>query len=190
MPSLLSVMRNYCDAQELCQHKLGIDRAKQPGLSAVAEQLGITCEDMDMHRALDDSLITARCVQKVWDRELFDRICRPADDEFIRRLLFKPYFICDTRNPAIKPEMLETVCQQCGTPMTAEGKPWPRGRQVNIKYYCPQCDKSIIGRHQFRMRFDGLEHKLSWREIPPPEEETAEETAAEAAEDNSAGGEE
>lgn len=178
MPEHIPSMKHYCDAQELCQRKLGIDRAKQPGLSAVAEQLGVACAEMDMHRALDDSIVTAMCVIKVWDEPLFKELCHTADGDFWGRLLFKPYYIYDIRNSRIKPEMLVQSCPDCGTELERFGEPVSRNRHLNICYHCPQCERDMIGRHQFKVRYDGLEHKVSWREMPKPEEESAENEAA------------
>ena len=168
LPGVPDLADNYCDAQELCQRKLGIERSQQPGLSAVAEMIGLTCEEMEMHRALDDSRVSAVCLKRLWDDGLFRQLLYKADDEFIRRLTFKTVFLSDIENPLIKPEMFVHDCPACGTPMTLEGEIVPRNRSFSATYYCPTCDRRLIGRHQFKLKYDGLEPKCSFRE-PAPE---------------------
>ena len=114
---LSNIMDYYCDAQMICQRVLGIDAAKQPGLSLIAEQVGVPCDDMEMHRALDDSIVTAKCLRILWDNKVFNELKAKADSEFIRKITFKTTTLTNIDNPLIKKSMFRQSCPECGARM-------------------------------------------------------------------------
>lgn len=173
LPESLDIMDFYCDAQTVCQRALGIDNAKQPGLSLIADQLGITCEDKDMHRALDDSLVTAECLRRLWNEDIF-RECRSrADSEFIRKLTFKTVILCDIDNPLIKRGCFRQRCPECGTRMRRITDIVAKNKAFTATYHCSKCEKDMIGRHQFKLKYEGVVHKCSFRPVEAKAEETA-----------------
>ncbi len=155
----------YCDAQELCQKKLEIDKSKQPGLSLVAEMVGIECGDMEMHRALDDSLVSAECIKRLWDENLYLKIRNNADGEFIRKLTFKTVTICDINNTLIKRTMFRRSCPACGARMRRVTDIASKNRAFVANYHCPKCGKDYAGKHIFRLKYEGLEHRCNMREL-------------------------
>ena len=148
----------------MCQQVLGIEKSKQPGLSAVAEQIGIPCDEMEMHRALDDSKVTAQCFAKLWNRELFEKLMCPADSEFIRRITFKTVMLCDIDNPLIDRSLFTVNCPRCGEQLVQTSEIVMRNRYFNVHYRCEACQRDYIGRHQFRLRYEGVRHKCVLRE--------------------------
>ena len=48
---------------------LDYDKSKQMGLSTSAQLLGIDEDGFDHHRALGDSLLSLRCLQKLYRKE-------------------------------------------------------------------------------------------------------------------------
>ena len=183
-PPSLESSHYYCDAQEFCRTKLEIDRRKQPGLSAVAELTGVEFIDEEMHRAVQDCRVSLECLRKLWDRELFERLRAPADEEFIKRLTFKPYTISDPGNPAVDPARLAVDCPVCGERMEQVTEPKPRGKGFSMKYRCGACEKDFLVKHVFRVKYEGVEYKRNIRDITP-RPETAED--AESTEPNAAG---
>lgn len=173
LPEKLEITRYYCDAQAMCQQVLGIEKAKQPGLSAVAEQIGIPCDDMEMHRALDDSRVTAQCFARLWNRELFEKLMCPADSEFIRRITFKTVTLCDIDNPLIDRSLFSVRCPECGAPLTQTSEIIMRNRYFNVQYRCEACERDYFGRHQFRLRYEGVQHKCTLREQSEQQPEQA-----------------
>lgn len=159
----MSAIHNYCDAQIICQRVLGIDSSKQPGLSAVAEQLGIECGDMDMHRALDDSLVSAECLRRAWSRELFDELVSRVDAEFIKKLTFKTVLISDLKNPLIDRNLFRQRCPVCSSRMRRLGNINSRNHGFVVEYRCAQCGVEYIGRHQFKLKYEGMQHKCILR---------------------------
>lgn len=174
-PPRLESAHYYCDAQELCRTKLEIDRRKQPGLSTVAEQIGVEFVDEEMHRAVQDCLVSLDCLRKLWDRELFDSLRTPADDEFVRKLTFKPYIISDPSNPAVDSSKFAVECPECGRLMDQVSEPKPRGKGFGMKYICAGCGKEYLVKHVFRVKYEGVEYKRNIRDLTPPPKEEAEE---------------
>lgn len=177
MPQHLDVMDYYCDAQVVCQQALEIDNSKQPGLSAIAELLGIPCDNMEMHRALDDSLVSAECLRKVWDKKLFEKLYVKADDEFIRRLTFKTVTLCDIDNPLIKRSMFRQSCPACNARMRRTSEIKAKNKCFTANYHCPKCGKDFLGRHQFKLKYEGVVHKCTFRDLAEAAAPKAEESA-------------
>ncbi|MBP3414859.1 MAG: exonuclease [Clostridia bacterium] len=172
MTDRLSVMKNYCDAQVLCQQALDIDNGQQPGLSLVAQKLGISCDDMDMHRALDDSVVTAKCISAVWNRELFDSLVYRADDSFYDRITFKQCTISDMNNPLLENVSYKTKCPDCGRFMKRKTKLRSKNHSICADYVCSMCGKQFFVRHTFRLKYEGVTHKVSVKEKQAPEQES------------------
>ncbi len=188
----ISAIHNYCDAQAICQRSLEIDSAKQPGLSAVAEQLGIPCDDMEMHRALDDSIVSAECLRRAWKQELFDELCSRVDEEFIRRITFKTVIISDLKNPLIDRGLFRQRCPECNARMRRLGNINSRNRGFTVEYRCPQCGTEYVGRHQFKLKYEGIQHKCVLRtreEIEAAKREEAEKALRRAQSETSDKGE-
>lgn len=175
----LSMIKHFCDAQEICQTVLNADKSHQLGLSAVAEQLGISCEGKDMHRALDDSMVTAECLRRLWDDAVFEKLCSPADEKFYRKLTFKTAIICDINNPLIDHGVFELDCPQCGERLERTGDFYVQSRCINAPYRCERCEHDYIGRHHFKLKFEGLIHRAVLKDKPAPKEEQTEENQPE-----------
>ncbi|MBR4122683.1 MAG: bifunctional hydroxymethylpyrimidine kinase/phosphomethylpyrimidine kinase, partial [Erysipelotrichaceae bacterium] len=148
-----------------CRAKLGIDRRKQPGLSTVAEMIGVETAEEEMHRAVQDCRVSLDCLRKLWDKELFDELRVPADDEFVKKLTFKPAVICDPNNPLVDRSKFEVGCPACEARMEQVTEPKPRGKGFSMKYSCPGCGRDYLVKHMFRLKYEGMEYKRSFKEI-------------------------
>jgi len=171
MPENLDIMDYYCDAQILCQRVLKIDPSKQPGLSLIAEQLGITCEDKEMHRALDDSIVTADCLRKVWDAEVYNDLAAKADSEFIRKLTFKTVVLSNIDNPLIEKNKFRQRCPKCGARMRRISEIVAKNKLFTATYHCSACDEDYIGKHQFKLKYEGVSHRCTFKIVVPEEAE-------------------
>lgn len=159
----INAIHNYCDAQAICQRSLNIENGKQPGLSAVAEMLDIGCGDMEMHRALDDSLVSAECLRRAWQQDLFDELVSRVDEEFIRRITFKTVTISDIKNPLIDRNLFRQRCPVCGSRMKRITDIISRNRGFTADYRCSSCKVEYVGRHQFKLKYEGIQHKCLLR---------------------------
>lgn len=171
-------LTNYMDFQVYAQQRMGVDTSQQLGLAKAGELLGIPEDDMSLHRALDDSKLTAAILQKVYDRDSFTAAIMPVDDEFYKRITFKTVIIKDLDSPLIKRSEMCFNCPDCGQNMKRKGSWRFRSRAFCAEFSCRRCEKKYNGRVQFRLKYEGVETKKKLNEILPKTEETAEEPVA------------
>lgn len=163
---------DYVNLQEYCQLILGQPLSRQMGLSDAAEQLQIQSDGIALHRAIDDSILSAECLRRTYHSERLAERIIPLDTELCRRLSFKNKFLTDRNHPLIDPTQLEFVCPLCrGQLKTTE--PWSiHNKQFFRRFQCPACDKKFKARVQFKQKYDGVQVKRNITEDrPKPEAE-------------------
>lgn len=106
----LPFLTYYADLQKIVQAALQLSTAQQTGLSAAAAMLGIGEDGLSLHRALDDSILSAECLRRVFSPALVEQFTLPCGDEFYERLRFKAYVISDIHSPKVDPEQLRCFC--------------------------------------------------------------------------------
>lgn len=168
----------YMDFQAYAQRRMAADGNQQLGLAKAGEMLGIPEDDMSLHRALDDSRLTAAILQKVYDRESFLTAIQPVDEEFYRRITFKVTVIKDLDDPLVKRSELCFNCPECGQNMKRKGNWRFRNRAFCAEFACRRCDKRYTGRVQYRLKYEGVEVRKKLNEVRPPEETPAEEAVS------------
>ncbi|MCL2486269.1 MAG: exonuclease domain-containing protein [Oscillospiraceae bacterium] len=161
MTDRLSMIGSFCDAQAVCMEALGLDSSRQPSVAAVAEAAGIETDTGELHRALEDSVVTARCLKALATPDLIKKHTHLADADFYGRITFKPRYICDPDNPIIPRGAFRHDCPDCGGRLERKGKFFTRGRAICAEYQCGACGKSYIIKDQFRLTYDGLIHKVT-----------------------------
>lgn len=169
----------YLDLQAYAQTRMGISAAQQLGLARAGELLEIPEDALSLHRAPDDSLLTAHILQKVCEPDGLARAVQPADEEFYRRITFKTTVISDIRDPQVRRSELDFSCPECGRGLRA-GEWRFHHRAFCAELHCPDCRKDYCGRVQFRIRYEGVEcrRKLSEKRPKPEPEENTEAAAA------------
>ncbi len=171
-------LRCYMDFQAYAQTRMQVDGGQQLGLARAGELLGIPEDDISLHRALDDSRLTAKILQKVIERESFDKALLKVDAEFYRRITFKISVISDIDNPLVKRSELQFSCPDCGHDMRRRGQWRFRSRAFCAEFVCRRCKKTYNGRVQFRLKYEGIEVRKKLNEKKPPEQQPTEETVA------------
>lgn len=164
-------LKNYMDFQVYAQKRMGVDTSQQLGLARAGEMLGIPEDNMSLHRALDDSKLTAAILQKVYDKATFDAAILPVDDEFYKRITFKNVIIKDLDSPLVKRSELFFNCPECGQNMKRKGSWRFRSRAFCAEFSCRSCEKKYTGRVQVRLKYEGVETKKKLIEILPKTEE-------------------
>ena len=161
----------YADAQAFCQPRIADDPApgQQMGLAKAAELLGISQEGLDAHRAVDDSELTARIFAATFEERSFEQFVKRTDEDFYKRLLYKPHFISHVGNPLVKPEYLTFECPACGRKLKAQSKWRYSGRMLCADMPCA-CGKKYVGRVQVKVLYDDVAVKRRLTEAKPKEE--------------------
>ena len=165
-------LKNYMDFQVYAQQRMGVDTSQQLGLARAGEMLGIPEDDMSLHRALDDSKLTASILQKVYNHESFTKAIMPVDEEFYKRITFKTSIIKDLDDPLVKRSELCFNCPECGQNMKRKGAWRFRSRAFCAEFSCRKCAKKYTGRVQYKLKYEGVEVKKKLIEILPKAEET------------------
>ncbi len=169
---------HYMDFQAYAQMRMGVGDGQQLGLAKAGEMLDIPEDTLSLHRALDDSKLTAKILQKVYERESFTAAVLPVDAEFYRRITFKTTVISDIDNPLVKRSELAFDCPECGQGMRRRGQWRFRSRAFCAEFTCRRCKKDYNGRVQFRLKYEGLEVRKKLNEKKPKEETEQPVTAA------------
>ena len=157
----------YIDLQSYCQQMLGAEPGRQLGLTTAGELLGISGDDFDHHRALGDSLLSLRCLQRVYDPLRLSAMEQTADDEFYRRMTFKTMILCDLNSPLIRPGDMVFHCADCGRPAQRVGDWQLKNKSYRAIFTCRSCHSSFYGRVQFKLKYEGLMVKKSIIPIRP-----------------------
>ena len=159
------IIKNYCDAQQLCQKAVDISLSKQVGLSAFAEQVGIEIGSDQLHRALNDSRLTAKCVAKLFTPQLYEMFASKADKIFYERMNFKSYHLQDIYDEQIVFSNLMTECPECGMFLKRLTRFVCKNKKHHAKYRCGICGKEYNISHTLKMTYDGLDHRISLNEM-------------------------
>ena len=153
------IIRNYCDAQQLCQYAAGIPLNKQVGLAAFAELAEVEIGEDQLHRALNDSRLTAKCFAKLYKPELFEMFVKKADPVFYERMNFKCYNLQDLDDEQIVYSDFMTECPKCGTFMKRLTGFTCKNKKHYAMYRCALCGRQYRISHTLKITYDGLEHR-------------------------------
>ena len=163
-------LSRYADLQAYCERVLGCDGAQQMGLSAAAQLFGIDESAFDHHRALGDSLLSLRCLQKGYDPELLREFVQDAAAEsFYGKIEFRTTAICDLNHPLVRPADLLFDCDRCGRCAVRVGEWQLRNRGFRAPFLCRKCGRRFYGRVQFKLKYEGLTVKKTIFPIPAEE---------------------
>lgn len=174
-------LSDYVDLQAYCEECIHYAKGKQMGLSAAAQLLGVSEAPFDHHRALDDSLLSLRCLQKVYSEEsLAPFVQDTRQRSFYDRMEFRTVILCDMRNPLLRGADLSFACPVCGAAARRGGLWVLRNKSFRAPFNCTACGKFFYGRVQFKLKYEGLQVKKSTyfsenRPHSQPETETSEE---------------
>ncbi len=152
-------MHAYIDLQHYTQKRMKWGTAQQVSLAHAAEQLKLNCSDMELHHAIDDSVLSAAIFKKVYEPFSFRRDVARADEAFYRRLTFKPYFIRDIDDPLIRRADLRFSCNTCKRNLKRVGDWQFQHRYFTAPFVCSHCKAEYWGRIQAKCKFDGVEMK-------------------------------
>ena len=169
------VIKHYCDAQLLCQKAADISLAKQIGLSAFAELIGVEIGEEQLHRAINDSRLTAKCLARMFTPALYAEFAKKADRIFYERMNFKSYNLQDIYDEQVIFSDFMAECPVCGTFMKRLSRFTYRNKKHYARYCCALCGRQFNISHTLKITYDGLEHKKLFHEIKDEEETESEE---------------
>lgn len=150
-------LKQYVDLQDYCERMLHYDATKQMGLSVSAQLLGVDEADIVHHRAMDDSLLSLRCLERLYSEEMLLPFIQDARaDAFYEKITFKTMIICDLSNPLIKRSDMIFHCNTCGRRAVREEEWKLKNKSYRAIFRCKNCENRFIGRVQFKLKYDGM----------------------------------
>ena len=161
----ISFIERYADLQRYCQCFINMENIQQAGLSYAAECLQIDAEKYPHHRALDDSLLSAECFKKVFDKDKLDEFIKVCDADFYARLTFKPYVIKSKNDPLIDKNLFNCYCDICGGKVETLKKWKFMNQSFRGLFYCANCDREFRVNLRIKKFYDRLDVKRNYSEI-------------------------
>lgn len=148
-------LTRYVDLQRYAQDYLGLGGG-QMSLESMAQQLGLDISQMEQHRALDDSLITLRILQRVYDGKAILPYIETCDEEFYRKMTFRTAYVRSLEDTRAKPEYFQFICPRCGGASKLTGEWSPRNKGFQGRLLCGTCGYHFVGRVQIKVKYEGI----------------------------------
>lgn len=157
MDENLPFVSKFCDLQKYCEYELGVtSQSRMLGLSACAQILGFVEGENQSHRALDDSMLSLKCLKALYNKHHFEEFVEICDEEFYKKLRFKSKFITNINNPNLDREQLHFDCPECNVRCVRKSK-WSKANNSLIAFFvCPECKESYKGRVQAKLKYEGV----------------------------------
>lgn len=138
----------------------GFDINNQISLSTAADMLEIDYKSLALHRAVDDSSLTAMIFKAVYEKRIFKEfIVDTSKKDYYRKLTFKPYIISDINNPKINRKAMYFSCDKCGKRAQRISQWRFKGKSFRSDFVCDKCGDSFIGCITFKNCFDKVTMK-------------------------------
>ncbi|MBQ0083462.1 MAG: exonuclease domain-containing protein [Clostridiales bacterium] len=164
------LLGKYVDLQSYVQNELklaGKEISNQISLTFAAEELGISTDNFDMHTALDDSMVTAKILQKTYNAERFAACVRDTENpEFFKRLLFRNTYITKIYDRRVDKKHLEFTCDKCGKKAKPKREKWKyKNHWFCNEFVCENCENQFVGKVMFKVTYTGV--KVAKRVLHP-----------------------
>lgn len=158
----LDFLTQYMNLQSYCEQCLNrVDPGKQMGLSTAAELLNIEYGEENLHRALQDSILSYYCFKELYDEEKVQSFIQTVNSKFYDKVAFKNVMLTDIDNPMLDKAELYIACSKCGR-SPKQTSPWTvRNKAFRADFHCENCNEELIGRVQYKLRFEGVKVKRS-----------------------------
>lgn len=171
-------LNRYCNLQDCYHRAVNSPSGTQVGLLAAAQSLGIDPDSYSLHRALDDSLLSAEVFRRIFNKEQFEPYYKTCNDEFYGRLFFKAKVISNIDNPLVDKKEFYCNCEKCAKPCEQKSE-WKYHNQFfRAVYYCPDCNLHFNAGVRFKKYFDRVEIRRMSKEFDPNQKKKEKKEAA------------
>ncbi len=156
----------YLDLQRFYQSIIPTNNGNQVSLKTAAETLNISLDDIALHRASDDSAVTAEIFKRIVNMGDVNRFISDTKvNGFYERLAFKPYCIDDINSEFINKEDFIFTCEKCGEKAIEQSEWKMANKQFSNVFYCKHCRNKFLGRVRIKKYFDCTKVKKSMMPI-------------------------
>ncbi len=158
----IDIIESYLDLQGFYQSVVPHESNNQLSLKTAAEEVGISFDEMALHRASDDSELTALIFKKICHKGNFlDMIADAKQPEFYDRLKFKPFMITDINSPYFNGEDLSFICKRCQRVAKCSNNWTVKNNQLYSDYKCEKCGYKFVGRICAKRLYDSTKIRKS-----------------------------
>lgn len=168
--NMIPFIGKYIDLQKYAQNEMilkGSIIQSQISVANAAIALGLSIDGIDLHRALDDSLLCAEILRKVYNlQRLKGFVVDTRENNYYDRLTFKAFIIRDIRNPLINRKKLEFSCEKCNAECRRVSSWNFKGQSFRAEFSCPKCGNRFIGRVSFKKYYDKVVVKRNTAPVP------------------------
>ncbi len=154
-------LKNYANLQNYAQAFMNISKAELIGLSSAAEKLDINIEEYSLHRAIDDSLLTAEIFKKIYNKQMLSSYTHACDNVFYLKLTFKPKVITDINSPLIDRSKMKCLCDVCGSQCERISDWRVTNQSFRAIFQCISCKRKIRFTIRFKEYYDRVDIKSS-----------------------------
>ena len=140
---------------------MNISKADQIGLSAAAEKLGVNFDAYSLHRALDDSKLTADLFKKIFNENMLKSYTLVCDTSFYSKITFKPKVITDINSPLIDKTKMVSLCDVCGSSCERITDWRLMNQSFRAIFLCKKCKRKIRFTIRFKEYYDRIDIKSS-----------------------------
>ncbi len=159
--SFIPFLSNYVNLQKYAQAFMNIPKAEQIGLSAAAEKLEIDLSSYSLHRALDDSILTADIFKKIYNQHMLQSYMLVCDNTFYSKITFKPKVITDINSPLIDKSKMRCLCDTCGGKCERVSDWRLMNQSFRAVFFCKKCKRKIRFSIRFKEYYDRVDIKSS-----------------------------
>lgn len=153
----LNFLKKYVDLQAYCQEMMGISGTSQIGLVTMAEMLGLDVDDIPHHRAVGDSIVSAKCLQKLYSKGALKPHIQKADcNEFYEKLVFHNTYASSFDNPLVDRNAMTVNCNLCGARSDRQTEWEIKNRGFYSSFLCPKCKNEFEAKIMFKIKYDGV----------------------------------
>ena len=152
----------YLDLQRFFQSIYKSNDGNQVSLKNAAESVGINLDSLSLHRASDDSAVTAEIFKRIKNKADFtDLLIDTSSPEFYKRLTFKPYLIDDLKSEFIRKKDLSFKCPNCHKHANPINEWTIKNKQFYNIMECKVCKLKFRARVRIKKCYDSTAVKKS-----------------------------
>ncbi|MCD7723681.1 MAG: exonuclease domain-containing protein [Clostridiales bacterium] len=150
-------IRKYIDAQQFCEQFIdSYDGAHSISLYNTAQYFNISANEENLHRALADSMLAAKCFAAAFDSEKAAFALIDCSGEYFSRLIYKTYSISKPVSSLYNINNEQFVCPACAGKLEIQGKFSYRLKCFHAACICKNCKKKFIVHVNVKKTYDGV----------------------------------
>ena len=174
---------DYLDLQRFYGSIYPAENHNQIALKSAAEQMNVPLDSVALHRASDDSAVTAEIFRAIrqkgdWRKMVVDT----RKPDFYERLTFRPYLIDSVDSPYIKPADFCFQCKKCRRKLGVKTDWKVKNKQFYGELLCKKCGTEYTARVRIKKCYDSTKVKKTLLSKNEQSSEAAKQKAAAAAE--------